>query len=251
MKTLRTALVVGCCAGALWGCAGPPQHDEDAELTEEVTELLPDQPTDPAVVVAAPTNARTLLANEWVGVADVTLADGELVPEHQAGVRYVYPLTACTVSVVDADSEEIVHMVPGELVTWPAGRLSLANVGEPDAEFLVIERSSVDLPPDLENLPVPDEAIDMERRGTVLLDDDGVLAVDVTLDQLQGDPLPPNQPSLVVALTDCDLEFRGADVADEERVMKAGEAIWQRAGFNVVGNLGDGPARFLVVAFRQ
>ncbi len=250
MKPLRTALVIGCCAGALWGCAGPPQHDEDAELTEEVTELLPDQPAEPAVVVASPTNARTLLANEWVGVADVTLPEGELVPEHEAGVRYVYPLTACTVSVVDEASEEIVHLVPGELVTWPAGRLSLANVGESEGEFLIVERSPVDLPPDLEQLAVPDEAIDMERHGTVLVDDDRVLAVDVALEQLQGEPVPPNLPMLVAALTDCDLEFRGADVADDERVIEAGQASWQPAGFNVVGNVGDGPARFLVMAFR-
>ena len=65
------------------------------------------------------------------------------------------------------------------------------------------------------------------------------------------DPLPPNLPLLVVALSDCDLEFEGAAVSDVENVMKAGEAVWLPAGYNLVSNVGEAEAYAVVFGFRK
>jgi hypothetical protein len=251
MSVSRKVLVIGCCVASLWACARQPDPEEAADLTEDVTAILPDQPADPAIVSAAPMLAKTVFANEWVGVARVDLAPDELIPPHEAGTRYVYPLSACTLSVDDNGTEEVAHLVPGELAVWPAGRLSLANVDDTGGEFLVIERHPIETSPELETLAVPDIDIEMERHGTVLLDDESVTAVDVTLAQLTSDPLPPDLPLLVMALGDCDLQLHGDAVPDVEEVMKAGEAIWQAAGYNVVENIGDGQAHFLVISFRK
>ncbi len=253
MPLSRNILVLTCCLGALWGCAQQPETktEESADLTEELSEILPDQPADPAIVTAAPTMARTVFANEWVAVAHVAIPPGELIPPHDAGVRYALPLSEFTLSVIDSGVEEIVHMVPGEIATWPEGRLSFANVDDSEGEFLMIERGAVETSPELETLAIPDAAIDMERHGTVLLDDDNVLVVDTRLNQLTDDPLPPNLPLLVVALSDCDLEFQGAAVNDAENVMKAGEAIWLPAGYNLVSNVGDVEAHAVVFGFRK
>lgn len=251
MQLSRNILVLVCCFGALWGCGRQLETEESADLTEEVAELLPDQPTDPAMVTAAPVMARTVFANKWVAAAHVALPPGELIPPHDAGIRYALPLSECTLSVIDSGIEEIVHMVPGEIATWPEGRLSFANVGDSEGEFLVIERGAVETSPHLETLAIPDVAVEMERHGTVLLDDDNVLVVDIRLDQLEGDPLPPNLPLLVVASSDCDLELQGAAVSEVEEQMKAGEAIWLPAGYNVVSNVGDAEAHALVFGFRR
>jgi hypothetical protein len=251
MQHSRNILVLVCCLGALWGCGRQLETEESTDLTEEIAKLLPDQPTDPAMVAAAPAMARTVFANEWVAVAHLALPPGELIPPHDAGVRFALPLSECTLSVIDSGVEEIVHIVPGEIATWPKGRLSFANVSDSEGEFLIIERSDVKTSPDVETLAIPDVAVEMERHGTVLLDDDNVLVVDTRLDQLEGDPLPPNLPLLVVASSDCDLEFQGAAVSDDEEVMKAGEAIWLPAGFNVVSNVGDAEAHAFVFGFRR
>jgi hypothetical protein len=253
MPLSRNILVLVCCLGTLWGCVRQPETEteESADLTEEVSEILPDQPADPAIVTAAPTMARTVFANEWVAVARVDLPPGELIPPHDAGVRYALPLSDFTLSVIDNGVEEIVHMVPGEIATWPAGRLSFSNVDDSEGEFLMIERGAVETSPELETLAIPDVAVDMERHGTVLLDDDNVLVVDTRLDQLTDDPLPPNLPLLVVALSDCDLEFEGAAVSDVENVMKAGEAVWLPAGYNLVSNVGEAEAYAVVFGFRK
>ena len=251
MSYQRNFLVIGCCLASLWACARQPEPEEAADLTEEVAEVLPDQPADPAIVTAAPLLAQTVFANEWVGVARVRLAPDDLIPPHDAGVRYVYPLSACTLSVDDNGTEEVAHLVPGELAVWPAGRLSLANVDDTGGEFLVVERTPAETSPELETLVLPDVTIEMERHGVILLDDENVTAVDITLDQLASDPLPPNLPTLVVALGDCDLQFHGDAAPDLEQVMKSGEAVWQPAGYNVVDNAGDAQAHFLVFSFRQ
>lgn len=251
MQLKRKILTLCCVAGALWGCARYPEAERAADLDEDVAVLLPDQPTDPAIVTAEPTMARTLYANDWVGAARVSLEPGELIPPHEAGTRFVYPLTECTLSVIDKGTEEIVNLEPGELATWPAGRLGVANVEASTAEFLVVERSPVDTSPDLVTLAIPDDAIDTERHGIVLLDDDTVLAIDMRLEELESDPLPANLPMLVVALSDCDLEFQGPAVSDVEEVMKQGEAVWREAGYGAVVNVGEGEAHALVLAPRK
>jgi hypothetical protein len=251
MKHSRNILVLVCCFGALWGCGRQLETEESADLTEEVAEVLPDQPADPAMVTAAPTMARTVFANKWVAVADVTLPPGELIPPHDAGVRYALPLSECTLSVIDSGNEEIVHILPGEIATWPEGRLSFANISDSEGDFLIIERSAVETSPELETLAIPDVAVEMERHGIVLLDNDNALIVDTRLDQLEGDPLPPNLPLLVVASSDCDLEFQGAAVSDDEEVIEAGEAIWLPAGYDVVSNVGDAEAHAFVFGFRK
>jgi hypothetical protein len=251
MKFPRNILAITCCLATLWGCARQPEPEVSGDLTDELAEIIPDQPTDPAIVTAAPTMAFTMFANEWVGAARVDLASGDLIPPHTAGVRYVYPLTQGTLSVVDNNTEEIVHLVPGELATWPAGRLSLSNVDESDCHFLLIERSPVETSPELETLAFPDVAVDMERHGTVLLDDDSVMVVDITLEQRAADPLPVNLPMLVAALSPCDLKFQGPEISEDERVLAEGEAAWQTAGYNVVSNAGDATAHFVVFGFRK
>jgi hypothetical protein len=251
MSRSRKFLILSCVVGALWGCARQPETATEADITEDVAALLPDQPTDPAIVTAEPTMAQTVFANDWVAVARVTLDPGGLIPPHDAGVRFVYALSECSLSVIENGTEEIVHIMPGDLVTWPSGRLSVANVAASPGEFLVVERSSVDTSPDLETLPIPDVAVDMERHGTVLLDDDNVLAVDMSLAQLASDPLPPNLPMLVVALSACDLHFEGPAVSDAEIVMTAGESAWQTAGYGVVTNVGNNEAHVLVIGFRR
>jgi len=252
MPFSRNTLLIISCLGLLWGCPRV-EPERPADLTEELAEVLPDQPVDPHIVTAAPTVAKTVFANKWVGVAHVTLPPDELIPPHDAGFRVVDPLTPCTLSVVDKGIEEIFHAVPGELLTLPAGRLSIANVGESESpgEFLVIERSPVETSPDLETLAIPDVAIDMERHGTVLLDNDQVIATDISLDELAAEPVPPNLPLLVFAFTDCDLEFQGAAVDDAEHVVDAGSAFWQSAGYGFVTNVGEAAAHFLVIGFRK
>jgi len=217
-----------------------------------VAEDLPDQPVNPSIVVAAPGKARTEFANEWVGVADVTLEPGDEIPPHSAGARYVYPQVECTLGVVAGNNDqEIINMVPGELVTLPAGSISVANVGEATARFLVVERNPEDIAPALEVLPEPEFAVDMERHGTLLLDDDNVVAAEISLDQSEENPLPPNLPLLIIAQSDCNLEFTGPTVGDAESIIEAGRAIWQPAGCETVSNVGDGSADFLVIGFRK
>jgi len=251
MQLKRKILTLCCVAGALWGCARYPEAERAADLDEDVAVLLPDQPTDPAIVTAEPTMARTLYANDWVGAARVSLEPGELIPPHESGTRFVYAESDCTLSVIDNGTEEIVDMEPGEVVTWPAGRLGIANVGTSTAELLVVERSPVETSPDLVTLAIPDDAVEMERHGTVVLDDENVLAVDMRLEELEADPLPANLPMLIVALSDCDLEFQGPAVSDVEEVMRLGEAVWLDAGYGAVANVGEGEAHALVFALRK
>ena len=252
MKSSRNTLLIVSCLALLWGCARA-EPERPADLTEEVAEILPDQPVDPQIVTAAPNMATTVFANKWVGVARVNLPPGELIPPHDAGYRLLDPLTPCALSVVNNGVEEVIDAVPGELVTLHAGRLSIANVSESEStgEFLVIERNPVETSPDLETLPVPDVAVEMERHGTVLLDDDKVVATDISIDELAKEPVPSNLPLLVYAFTNCDLEFQGAAVDDAEHVVDAGSAFWQSAGYGIVTNIGDAQAHFVVVGFRK
>jgi hypothetical protein len=251
MSIQRTIPITGLLLGALAGCSRQPAVEPTSDLTEEVAQVLPYQPTDPAVVTAAPSMATTVLANEWVGVARVNLAPGALIPPHDAGLQYVYPYSACTLSVVAHGNEELVRLLPGELVSWPAGRLSLANAGDSPGDLLMIERRPLSTVPDLSGLPVADIAIDMQAHGTVLLDDDAVLAADISLGQLQGIPLPPNMPMLMVALSDCDLTVQRSEEDDFELSIEAGQAEWESAGLEGVSNVGDGAAHFLVVGLRK
>jgi len=251
MSQIKNILVLCCLAGAVWGCAPRPEAEREADVTDNVAELLPDQPADPAIVTAEPTLARTVFSNDWVRVARVSLAPDELIPPHEAGTRFVYPLSECTLSVIDNGTEEIVNLEPGELVTWSAGRLGVANVEASTGDFLVVERSPVETSPDLETLAIPDDATDMERHGTILLDDDNVLAVDMRLAELESDDLPANLPMLVVALSDCDLEFQGPAVSDIEEAIKQGEAVWSEAGYGAVTNVGEGEAHVFVLALKK
>ncbi len=252
MYLIKKALVICCCVGFLGACAPHAAENESANLIEKVAEDLPDQPVDPSIVAAAPTMARTSFANKWVGIAEVTLQPGEQIPSHFAGVRYAYPQVECTLGVVAGDNDqEIMNMVPEEIVTLPAGRISVANAGKSTAKFLVIERNLEGIASDLETLPAPGLASDLEQHGTVLLDDDRVIAAEISLGRGEVNLLPPNLPLLVIAQSDCNLEFAGPSAGNEESIIEAGHAIWQPAGCETVSNAGDADADFLVFGFKK
>jgi hypothetical protein len=255
MRTLRITAVAATLLTALWACGTRPEPEPAGELSgnlsEEVTEALPDQPADPAIVTAAPEMARTVFSNEWVAVARVELPPGEVVPPHVAGSRVVYPLTGGELALDDDGMAEVVHAEPGEVLGLQPGRLTISNVGDMPSDFLVVERTPVELPPEPEEIPVPDLAVDMEHHGEVLLDDDNVMVSDLDLGQLEWAPLESDLPYLVVALTPADLDFEGPATDEEETVLLAGEATWQPAGQQAVSNVGDGPTQVVAFAFKK
>lgn len=243
MKLTRL-LLIGFAATLVIACEAPPPEEDT--LAEQLGEMMEAAPEPPALDQVAPEAATTIDRNQWVSVVHVTLAPEQRIPEHDAPVSAVYFLTGADLEMATAETSDTASHQAGEAAVWEAGSYSLANIGETEAEMVVVVRTAEALPEALEApAETPASEPDPAPLETVITDDDFIVHR-LTVEAGQERRVSFEYPCSVYTVTPATLQVpRGEDETETMEVFED-RAVWfdWQSDFTVQG--GDEPTELAV-----
>jgi len=210
--------------------------------------------TMPAAEHGASTDVGTRwLANDWMTVHEIRLAPRASTPTHEGTRRWVYALSSYTLRYEgDGPPRERSFQVGDVHEHLDAGPHAVRNVGETDAHFLVFSRLPAPLPNDPPAGDVRDLAATAPDAARVLLDAPEVRILEVSLEP--GTSVPPHggRHRIIAPLGRYTLRYTPPEGEPFERTYDGLRDVhWHEPGAHAVSNVGDTPARFLVVAPRR
>ena len=236
--------ILACTALALivLGCGGGGDGDaQQAGDDSVVTDIARD----------APESATVLLENDFVRVAEFHLAPGEALPPHRGRNRVVYALSDFKAAFTENGVARDVEHEKGSIHWHAAGDHAIANIGQTEARYLVVERKASRL---LE-APIRGQQQDITHvapdRSRLRFENDYMRVAEFTL--APGATLPSHHGTnrVMYALTPMKLKFESdagnAGIDD----LEAGQAHWHEIDTHAVENLGDAEAVFLVFELKK
>ena len=239
---MKRVAVLAAALAVVIACGGVEQ---EAPMTETTTE----EPLADIVSVAFE-SAAVFLENEWVRVLRVTVEPGSEVPRHDASDRVVYALSDYTIEWTEGEAPPTTKSWTAGQAHWhESGAHAVRNIGESVAEYLVIERLGTALP--AEAAPADDVQAAAPEHGSILLENDAVRVAEISLEPGQSTGPHPGAHRVVVALSDYTIQWTEGEADPVEVSWSEGDAHWHEPGIHEVENIGDGPARYLVVTLLQ
>jgi quercetin dioxygenase-like cupin family protein len=245
MRSILPALIAGVFLVTL-ACGQP----EEAPLTEDLAELLPAAPEQPALLESAPQHVTALFGNGYAIAMRVDLEPGQEIPEHRAGFRAAYAMSECTLRVTADRHTRDHHFLAGEARSWRAGTYSFENVGDSDAHLVMVTRTETPLP---EVSPAGEDGPAMHvdaLQGTILIANHAADVFERALAPGKELPLPRAFPRLILAVTPADLNVRDRASQDRFFELDRGDVLWRDAGPTRLENRGDETARLVIFTLR-
>lgn len=209
----------------------PPVEDIAVEAVETVEET-----------------ARVLLQTDWVTATEVVLPPGGRVTLHRDGERVAYAHNAHSLRFEPSSgSSSTRRFRSGAAVRHPSGALTVENVGDAEARFVVVNRSSQPLPPGIGNGP----GIGNAAGGRELLREDSGLAVHALTVEPGASLSAADGPLQVLhVLGPGSLGITGEGPLTDARTVGPGQAV-TLAGRSSVAASGGQSARVLVFTFAR
>lgn len=245
MKFLRWIFVAGSAALLLAAGCGGDKAETGAAVDRDTSAAVTD------IAREAPSNAKVILENDFVRVAEFRLAPGDSLPPHFGRNRAVYALSDFRTRFTADGVGRIVDNVEGAVHWHHAQEHSIKNVGETEARYVVAERKGSRL---LE-APVRGEEQDISHvapeHSRVLLENDFVRVAEFELEP--GTELPSHQGTsrVLYSLTESHLRFVSDRFGVDEQHLTAGDARWQDLDTHTVANIGDAKAAYLIFEWKK
>ncbi|MCB9267629.1 MAG: hypothetical protein H6558_21610 [Lewinellaceae bacterium] len=231
---------------ALWSCQ--PAGTGNQQDTTETDTVQQETPAElPARM------ATTLLENAYVTVKKMTLPPGAEQPLHEGGPRVVYSLTDYKLSWREREGDPSEKAWTAGDVHWhDAGAHAAKNIGQSDAEFLVVMRTKAALPACDEEKALNNDVNKVSPdKSSVLFENEHARVTKVTLEAGAEIPEHAGTNRVIYSLTDYTITYASDKEATQEQSFTAGEAHWHEACRHSLSNTGQSTAEFLVIAFKN
>jgi len=226
----------------LIGCGGGAYEPPPTEIPPDT--LVAD------IVSAAPEHVSVAFENEWVRALRITLEPGAQLPRHGGGDRVVYSLSDYTIEWSEGDESPMEMSWTAGQAHWHAGGPhAVRNTGTSVAEFLVVERRGAELPPEAQTTSETEAAPPSPEHGRIVLENDAVRVAELELPPGESTGRHWGGSRVVFALSDDTTRWTEGDADPVEMSWSEGQAHWHVSGDHEVENIGESPARFLVVTF--
>lgn len=214
----------------------------------------PEQPKESPVAATTapqPEGATVVLDGEYAKAVLFELQPGQAQSRHDGPERVVYALVDYTLEWTEGDAAPMkTSWNTGDAHWHAAGPHAAKNAGESSARYLVVSRTAKALPA-VGGAAGPDVGAADPGHGRVLLENEKVRVVEVTLAPGEETPRHRGSHRLVYALSDYSLRWTEGDAEPKDVTWKAGEAHWHGPAEHVAKNVGTAPARYLVFTFRS
>ncbi len=228
----------------LVGCGGGAYESPPAETVQDTPVA--------DIAAAAPEHVSVALENEWVRALRFSLEPGAQLPRHHGGDRVVYSLSDYTIEWAEGDEAPTEKAWTAGQAHWHAGGAhAVRNTGSSVAEFLVVERRGAELPAEAQGAGDFQEAPPSPEYGRTVLENDAVRVAELTLPPGESTGRHGGGYRVIFALSDYTVRWTEGDADPVEVSWSEGEAHSHESGDHEVENIGESPARFLVVTFSR
>jgi quercetin dioxygenase-like cupin family protein len=215
------------------GCGQQPQ-----KIVEDITAAYPD-------------NSKIIFINDYVKAVEFSLKPGDKLPLHTSGKRVVYALSDYRLKWTEADKISEKQWQKGETHWHDDLEHAVENIGDTDAEFLVVTRTENPLPETGDvNLSRDAAQVDSEH-AKVLFENEEIRVLEVKLDRDESQPKHDGLNRLIYSLSDYQVEYSYYIMNTVETEMEEGYVHWHTADKHSVRNVGDTPAHYLIFAFKE
>jgi hypothetical protein len=192
----------------------------------------------------APDGASFVLDNDYIKALLFELQPGQGQSDHDGPARLVYSLNDYTIEWKEGEAEPEEKSWKAGDAHWHTAGLHVAkNLGEEVARYLVVARTEMALPTQEEQPEAPAEI------GEVVFENANVKLVELKLDPGETTPKHWAGPRMIYALGDYTIRWTEGDAEPVEKSFETDQAHWHAAAEHVVENIGETPARFLVITF--
>jgi hypothetical protein len=244
----RPILALSALAIGITACGAEPDRSDTAPEAAADAGAAADMQTPVGDIVAsAPEYVSVAFENEYIRVLRFDLPPGAALPPHEGAARAIYSLGDYELEWTEGDEPPVTRSwSEGDVHVHEAGVHSARNSGATAADFVVFERLAATLP----TTDRVEGAPDLPLGARSLLDGDGFEILEVELQPGETQEMHPGGWRAIYSLSDYTIEWReGGEVG--ERSWSAGDAHWHEPGPHAASNVGETPARWIVVALER
>jgi hypothetical protein len=179
------------------------------------------------------------------------LKPGEKLPLHKGKPRAIYALSDYKIRWTEGDNTSEKQWQKGDAHWHDAIEHSIENVGNADANYLVVSRKQSALPePGEYDLAQDASAIDTQH-SKIAFENDHVRIVKTIIAPQESQTMHHGINRLIYALTDYHIKYTSDQTETKDTQMMAGSAHWHSADKHAVENIGTTPAEYLIFAFKK
>jgi quercetin dioxygenase-like cupin family protein len=248
MRSKLSLIAVACAVAVVAGCAAEKERDES--LTGNVADLMPAEPAPSEAHEEAPQATVVLFADPHVVASLVTLQPGAELPDHRGEDRVAYATVGGTLQLGRDEGPEILELEQEQVVAFPDGPTTFANLGDSPLAFLLLSRSDVGLPELPDGVP-PFEPERVANGAQPALESDAAVAYRLELEPGESHPVVGAPLWVLYAETEAGLAVRADDMDDIPLTLDAGDVHASTEWSTALENSGTGTARMLLVVYRS
>jgi len=202
--------------------------------------------------VAPPVATETVyFENEYVKVTEFMLKPGDKLPLHKGGPRVVYALSDYKIKWTEGDQVSEKEWKKGDVHWHDAIEHAVENIGDTDANYIVVTRKDIALP-DAGDYAIDQDAsqLDSEHANSIF-ENEHERIIEVKLAAGESQPMHHGVNRLIYSLTSYQIEYTSDQMDTQTSKIEAGDIHWHTADKHAVKNNGEIVAHYLIFEFMQ
>lgn len=203
------------------------------------------------IVATNPTNTTVKIENDYIKVVEFIIKPGDKLPLHKGGPRAVYSLSDYKLKWAEGDQETEKEWTKGHTHWHNAIEHAAENIGDTDANYLVVTRKEMTLPQTDDYDIAQDASQHDSDHANIIFENEHVRIIEVKLATGESQAMHHGINRLVYSLTSYQIEFKSDKMETVETKVEAGDTHWHTADKHAVENIGETLAHYLIFAFKQ
>lgn len=196
-------------------------------------------------------NATDQFENEYIKVTEFMLKPGDKLPLHKGDPRAIYALSNFKIKWTEGDQVSEKEWKKGDVHWHDALEHAVENIGDTDANYLVVSRKELALP-EAGDYDIAQDAsqLDSEHANSIF-ENEHIRIIEVKIATGESQPMHHGINRLIYSLTSYQIEYTSEQMDTKNSKIEAGDIHWHTADKHSVKNNGETLAHYLIFEFKQ
>ena len=202
-------------------------------------------------VATYPANTTVKIENDYVKVVEFMFKPGDKLPLHKGGPRAIYSLSDYKLKWTEGDQKTEKEWTKGQAHWHNAIEHAFENIGDTDANYLVVIRKEMALP-QTDDYDITQDASQLDSdHANIILENEHIRIIEMKLAAGESQVMHHGINRLIYSLTSYQIKFISDKMETMDTKMEAGDAHWHTADEHAVENIGETLAHYLIFEFKQ
>jgi quercetin dioxygenase-like cupin family protein len=203
------------------------------------------------VTEKAATTEIVQFENDYVKLSEFKLKPGEKLHKHKGGLRVVYALSDYKIKWTEGDQVSEKEWTKGDVHWHDAIDHAVENIGDTDANYIVVTRKEKALPESGDYDIANDASQQDSKHAKTIFENDHVRIIDIKLAVGDSQPMHHGVNRLIYSLTSYQIQYTSDQLDTKNSKIEAGAIHWHTADKHAVENIGETAAHYLIFEFKQ